>query len=167
MPANNPVEVFVLLLSDVRRKTERSIQFFKEVGTFAEEPEIKEAVEARAFVAEKSLETIDQAFKLINQKPAGLTGRLEEIFADDFRREVAEIKAPVARRLFILAKLIHLTHFRIGEYTMLVSAADTTGHFGVGVLLESCLADNLAFVERTRQIVRKLAEAKAAARSAN
>jgi len=167
MPVNNPAEVFVHLLSDVRRKTERSIEFFTEVGKLAEEPEIKEALEARAFVAEQSLEKIDRAFKLIDQKPVTLSGRIEEVFVEDFRREVAEIKGPIARRLFILAKLIHLTHFRIGEYLMLVAAADTTGNFGVGVLLESCLADNLAFVERTRRVVRKVAELKAAARSAN
>lgn len=162
MSVNNPREVFVTLLSDVRRKTERSVDFFKELTKLAEEPEIKEAIEARAFVAEKSLEKIDRAFKLINEKPVTLSGKLEEIFVEDFRREVAAIKSPVARRLFVLAKLIHLTHFRIGEYIMLVSAADLTGNFGVGVLLESCLGDNLAFVERTRRIVRKLAESKAA-----
>jgi ferritin-like metal-binding protein YciE len=162
MPVNNPTEVFLLLLSDVRRKTERSTEFFKALNEFADEPEIKEALEARAFVAEKSLEKIDRVFKMINQKPVALTGRLEEIFVEDFRREVAEIKAPVARRLFVLAKLIHLTHLRIGEYLMLVAAADLTGHFGVGVLLESCLAENLAFVERTRRFVRKLAEIKTA-----
>ena len=162
MPVNNPREVFVLLLSDVRRKTERSIEFYKELSKLAEEPEIKEAFESREFVAGKTLEKIDQAFKLINEKPVTLSGRLEEVFVEDFRREVAEIKGPVARRLFILAKLIHLTHLRIGEYVMLVSAADMTGHFGVGVLLESCLADNLAFVERTRRVVRKLAELKVA-----
>ena len=162
MSVNNPREVFVTLLSDVRRKTERSVDFFKELSKLAEEPEIKEAIEARAFVAEKSLEKIDRAFKLINEKPVTLSGKLEEIFVEDFRREVAAIKSPVARRLFVLAKLIHLSHFRIGEYIMLVSAADLTGNFGVGVLLESCLGDNLAFVERTRRIVRKLAESKAA-----
>jgi ferritin-like metal-binding protein YciE len=162
MSGNNPKELYVQLLSDVRRKTERSIDFFKELTKVAEEPEIKEAIEARAFIAEKSLEKIDEAFRLINQKPVTLSGRLEEVFVEDFRREVAAIKAPLARRLFVLAKLIHLTHFRIGEYVMLVHAADMTGHFGVGVLLESCLADNLAFVERTRRIVRKIAESKAA-----
>jgi len=161
MPVNDPKEVFVHLLSDVRRKTERSIEFFKEVGKLAADPDIKEAVEARAFIAENSLAKIDQVFKMINQKPAPLTGRLEEVFVEDFRREVAEIKAPAARRLFILAKLMHLTHFRIGEYLLLTHAADVTGHFGVGVLLESCLADNLAFVERTRRTVRRLAEQKA------
>ena len=160
MPVNDPKELFVLLLSDVRRKTERSIEFFKEVTNLADEPDIKEALEARAFIAEKSLEKIDQVFKMINFKPITLTGKLEEIFVEDFRREVAEIKGPIARRLFILAKLMHLTHFRVGEYLMLVHAADVTGHFGVGVLLESCLADNLAFVERTRRLVRKLAELK-------
>ena len=45
-----------------------------------------------------------------------------------------------------------------------------TGHYGVGVLLESCLADNLAFVERTRRLIRKIIEVKVtekvAARSA-
>jgi len=165
MPANNPLEVFVLLLSDVRRKTERSIEFYQQVNKIAEEPEVKEALEARAFIAEQSLERIDEAFKLINQKPAPLTGHIEEVFVEDFHREVAELKSPAVRRLFILAKIVHLTHLRIGEYVALVAAADMTGNFGVGVLLESCLADNLAFVERTRRIIRKAAELRAASRA--
>jgi ferritin-like metal-binding protein YciE len=165
MAVNSPQEMFVLLLSDVRRKTERSVGFYEEVAKLAEDPDIKEAVEARAFVAEKSLDKIDQAFKLINQKPVELTGKTEEVFVEDFRREVAEIKAPGVRKLFILSKLMHLTHWRIGEYVALVAAADSTGHFGVGVLLESCLGDYLAFVERNRRIIRKIAEAKAATKA--
>jgi ferritin-like metal-binding protein YciE len=165
MPVNSPMEVFVLLLSDVRRKTERSIEFYKEVNQIAEEPEVKEALEARGFVAQKSLEKIDQACKLINQKPVTLTGRLEDIFVEDFRRELAELKSPAVRRLFILSKIIHLTHLRIGEFVALVAAADMTGHFGVGVLIESCLADNLAFVERTRRVLRKAVEVRAASRA--
>src|SRR5215813_8600619 len=164
MPVNNPMETFVLLLSDVRRKTERSVDFYRELNKLAEEPEVKEALEARAFVAQKSLDKIDQAFKLINQKPVTLTGKAEEVFIEHFRREVAEFKSPPARRLFVLSKLIHLTHWRIGEYAALIAAADMTGHFGVGVLLESALADNLAFVERTRRLIGMYAEAKAAAR---
>jgi ferritin-like metal-binding protein YciE len=166
MPVNSPQEMFVLLLSDVRRKTERSIDFYHEASKLAEEPEIKEAIDARAFVAQKSLDKIDEAFKLINQKPVTLSGRTEEVFVEDFRRELAEIKTPLVRRIFVLSKLMHLTHWRIGEYVALVAAADTTGHFGVGVLLESCLGDYLAFVERNRRIIRKLVEVKAATRGA-
>jgi hypothetical protein len=36
--------------------------------------------------------------------------------------------------------------------------ADATGHCGVGVLLESVLADNLAFLERDRRLVRHIIE---------
>jgi ferritin-like metal-binding protein YciE len=165
MSVNNPQEMFVLLLSDVRRKTERSVDFYTEASKLAEDPDIKEAIDSRAFVAEKTLDKIDQAFKLINQKPVTLSGKTEEVFLEDFRREVAEIKSPVVRKIFILSKLMHLTHWRIGEYVALVAAADTTGHYGVGVLLESCLGDYLAFVERNRRIIRKVAEVKAATKA--
>ena len=165
MAVNNPQEMFVLLLSDVRRKTERSIDFYSEASKLAEEPEIREAIEARAFVAQHSLDKIDEAFRLIKQKPVTLSGRTEEVFVEDFRRELDEIKSPVVRRIFVLSKLMHLTHWRIGEYVALVAAADATGHYGVGVLLESCLGDYLAFVERNRRIIRKVVELKAASRA--
>ena len=164
MSVNNPQELFVLLLSDVRRKTERSVDVYRELNKIAEEPEVKEALEARAFVAQKSLDTIDQAFKLINQKPVTPTGRVEEIFVEDFRRDLGEIKSPAVKRMFVLSKLMHLTHWRIGEFVALVAAADATGHFGVGVLLESCLGDYLAFAERNRRLIRDVVEAKVAAK---
>jgi hypothetical protein len=37
----------------------------------------------------------------------------------------------------------------------LIAAADLTGHYGVGVLLETCLADKLALIERTRRLIRE------------
>jgi hypothetical protein len=52
------------------------------------------------------------------------------------------------------------------EYAALVAAADVTGHYAVGVLLESCLADKLAFVERTRRLIRNFVAAKVAAKVA-
>ena len=165
MPVNDPKEMFVHLLSDVRRKTERSVDFYREVSKLADETEIKEAIDARAFVAQESLGMIDEVFKLINQKPVTLTGRTEEVFVEDFRREVAEIKTPVVRRIFILSKLMHLTHWRIGEFVALIAAADATRHGGVGVLLESCLGDYLAFAERNRRIIRKLVEIRAATKA--
>lgn len=164
MPAKDPKEVFVTLLSDVRQNIERAATVYKEVGQMAQDPEIKEALEARAFVSEKTLEKLDQCFKLIGEQPVKLTGRLQEIFVEDFRKELNEIQSPIARRLFILAKLTHLTHLRIGEYVVLTAAADLAGHHGVGVLLESCLADKLAFVERTRRLIRHIVEAKIAER---
>jgi ferritin-like metal-binding protein YciE len=164
MPARTPRELFVLLLSDVRQGTEKAAKIYQEIGQMAEDSEVKEALEARAFVSEKTLATLDQCFKLIGEKPVKFTGRIQEIFVEDFRKQFAEIEGPVARKLFILAKLNHLTHLRIGEYVALVAAADLSGHYGVGVLLESCLADRLAFVERTRRLIRNVIETRVAER---
>jgi ferritin-like metal-binding protein YciE len=162
MAIKNPKELFVQMLSDLRQGTERTTKIFQEIGEAAQNPEVKEALEARVFISEKILATLDQCFKLIGEKPVKLTGRLHDVFLEDFRRELAEIQNPMARHLFVLAKANHLIHFRIAEYVALIAAADMTGHYGVGVLLESCLADKLAFVERTRRLIRHMIENKLA-----
>jgi ferritin-like metal-binding protein YciE len=166
MPVQNQKELFVQLLSGLRQGTERSTKFYQELSQVAEDPDIKEALEARAFVSQKVLATQDQCFKLIGEQPMQVSSRLHDIFVEDFRKELAEIQNPAAKRLFILVKAIHLTHLRIAEYAALVAAADVTGHYGVGVLLESCLADKLAFVERTRRMIRNIVEAKVAKKMA-
>jgi ferritin-like metal-binding protein YciE len=78
---------------------------------------------------------------------------LHDVFIEDFRRELDEVQGPVARKLFVLAKASHLAHLQVASYMALIAAADTLGHPGVSVLLESCLADKLAFVERTKRLI--------------
>ena len=166
MPVKTPREVFLMLLSNVRNRTERQSDIYQEIGRHAEEPEIKEAIEARAFVSKQILEKLDECFRIIGEKPVKPTGQLQETFLEDFRREVAEIQSPVAKRLFVLAKLNHLAHLRAAEYEVLVAAADLAGNHGVGVLLETCLADKLAFAERNRRLIRHLVETRLAERAA-
>ena len=135
MSVKNPKEFFVVLLSELRQGTERTTKIFQEISQVAQNPDIKEALEARAFVSDKVLATLDQCFKLIGEQPVKLSGRMHDIFVEDFRKELAEIESPVARHLFMLAKANHLVHLRIAEYVILIAAADMTGHYGVGVLL--------------------------------
>jgi len=166
MAAKTPREVFLMLLSNVRNRTERQSEIYQEIGRHAEEPEIKEAIEARAFISKQVLAKLDECFRIIGEKPRHSTGQLQETFLEDFRKEVAEIQSPVARRLFVLAKLNHLAHLRMAEYEVLIAAADLADHHGVGVLLETCLADKLAFAERNRRLIRQLVEAKLTERAA-
>jgi len=166
MPVKNPKELFVLLLSHVRQGTERSEKLFQELGEIAQHPEIADALKARAFVSERTLEKVNEAFRLIGEKPVTLSGRLEDVLVEDFRKELSEIQSPEAKRLFVLATANRMIHLRIGEYVALVAAGDLSGHYGVGVLLESCLADTLAFVERTKRLIRNIIETRVAARSA-
>ena len=163
MTMKDPRELFVLMLSDLRQGAERSNKIFKELSEIAEDAEVKEALRARVFVSGNTLNTLDECFKLIGQKPVKVTGRLHDAFVEDFRQELAEIQSPEAKRLFILAKAIRLAHFRIGEYVALIAAADMTGHPGVGALLESCLADKLAFAERARRLIRARVQQRLAA----
>ena len=166
MAIRNPRELFVALLSHVRHGTERSAAIYKELGDAAQNPEVQEALTARAFVSQQNLERLDEAFKLIGEKPVSVTGPLHDVFVEDFRRELGEIQSPEAKRLFVLAKANHLSHMRTAEYVTLVAASDISGHHGVGVLLESCLADHLAFAERSRRLIQRLVETKIAARAA-
>jgi ferritin-like metal-binding protein YciE len=154
MPIKDQKELFIWMLSDLRQGADRSTKLFQELSKIAEDPDIKEALDARVFISDKILSTLDECFRVIGQKPVNTKGRLHEVLAEDFRRELAEIESKEGRRLFVLAKANRLMHLRIAEYEILIAAADLTGHYGVAVMLESCLADKLAFVERTRQLVR-------------
>jgi ferritin-like metal-binding protein YciE len=166
MASKTPKEVFLLLLSNVRNNAERSTNVYQEIGKHAQDPQINEALQARAFASKQILAKLDECFRLINEKPAKSSGQLQETFLEDFRKELSEIESPAARHFFILAKLNHLAHLRMGEYEALTAAADLVGHHGVGTLLETCLADKLAFSERNRRLIRHLVETRLADRAA-
>ena len=154
MATKEPREVFIMMLSDVRRGAERSAKFYQELGDLAQDSEVKEALNARAFVNDSILKRLDECFRLIGAQPVKFDGKLHDIFVEDFRREFAAIESPEAKRLYILMKVSHLLHLRLGEYVALIAAAGLAGNNGVGVLLETCLADKLAFVERTKRLIR-------------
>lgn len=161
MPIKSPKQIFVLMLSDLRQGTERTKGIFQNLSQLAEDPDIKQALEARIFVSQKISETLDQCFKLIGEQPMQLSGtrtRIYDALAEDFRKEVADIQDPKTRRFYILAKLNNLAHFRAAEYKTLIAAADVSGNYGVAALLETCLADKLALAERTQQWLHRIAE---------
>ena len=155
-----------MLLSDARNNTERTTKLYREISQLAENLDVQETLEARAFVTEQNLEALDECFEIIGEKTVKLTGRLQEVFVEDFKKELGGIQSSAARHLYILAKATHLAHLRLAEYAALVAASDVTGHYGVGVLLESVLADKLAFLERDRRLVRHILDGKIAERLA-
>jgi ferritin-like metal-binding protein YciE len=154
MPITTPKELCVSMLSELRHGAERSRKIYEELGEAAQNPDIKEALDARELVSSQILNRLDECFKLIGEKPTKVNQRLHDVFIEDFRRELNEIQGPVARRIYVLAKASHLAHLQVAGYVSLIAAADMLGHPGVGVLLESCLADKLAFMERTRRLIR-------------
>ena len=155
MPIKTPKELFVHMLSDLRHGAERSHQIYDELGKVAQDPAIKEALDAREFISSQILSRLDECFRLIGEKPVPRNQRLYDLFVEDFRKELTEIQSPLVRKMFVLSKASRLMHLRIGEYIALIAAADMLDHPAVGVLLESCLADKMAFAERTRRLIRE------------
>jgi ferritin-like metal-binding protein YciE len=155
MPTKTPKELFVHMLSDLRHGAERSHQIYDELGKVAQDPAIKEALDAREFISSQILSRLDECFRLIGEKPIPRNQRLYDVFVEDFRKELNEIQSPIVRKMFVLSKASRLMYLRIGEYIALIAAADMLDHPAVGVLLESCLADKMAFAERTKRLIRE------------
>jgi ferritin-like metal-binding protein YciE len=163
MPVTNAKELAIAMLSELRHGAERSQSIYKELGQAAQNPEVKEALDAREMVSSQILSRLDECFRLIGLKPVKINERLHEVFLEDFRRELNEIQSPVARKLFVLAKANHLAHLQAAGYVSLMAAADSLGHPGVGLLLETCLADKMAFSERSRRLIHEIVTQKIAA----
>lgn len=151
-------QLFLTLLSNVRKGAERSSEIYHKLSDVAERPEVKEALTARAFVSEKVLGTIDECFTLLNKKPVETSGQFEEGWFEDFRNKLSEIKTPELRHLFIMSKAHQFNQFRMGEYVVLIEMANAMGHYGVSLLLGTCLADKEAFMARTRHLLRAVIE---------
>ena len=162
MPVSTAKDVAIAMLSELRHGAERSSKVYEELGTAAQNKEIKEALDARQLISSQ-VNKLDECFKILGEKPAKVNLRLHEVFLEDFRKELNEIQSPIARKMFVLAKASHFTHLQVGSYMALIAAADSLGHPGVGMLLESCLADKLAFAERTKRTIREVIEQKIAA----
>lgn len=153
MAIKSSKDVFVTLLSDLWHGAAVSARICEELGKAAQNPEIRHALDVREAISNPILSTL--CFRLIGEKPVKPSGHLQEAFMRDFRREVKGIQSPVARRIFILTKATRLMDLRVGEYVALIAAADMTGHAAVGVLLESCLKEQLVFAKRIRRLVRE------------
>lgn len=158
MQVKDPKDLFVKLLSNVRSREERAADIYQELGRDVEDPEIKESMDSLMYLREKNIETIDKCFEMIDQRPVQTSNKLQEIFIDDFRKEFNELQSPAVKTLFIAAKVKNLIHFYLGEYTTLVAMSELSGHRGVGLLIESILAQKLAFIERIRRRVRRIVE---------
>ena len=118
MPIKTPKDLCVAMLSELRHGAERSRGIYEELGQAAQNPEIKEALDARELVSFQIMNRLDECFRLIGEKPAKVDQRLHEVFIEDFRRELNEIQGSVARKLFVLAKASHLGHLQVAAISL-------------------------------------------------
>ena len=99
MAVNNAKELFIKMLSDVRQRTEKTTKIYEELSELAQEENIKEALQSRAFLQGKDLTSLDRCFELIGEKPVALNERLHDVFVEDFKRELAEMNQMIVVHL--------------------------------------------------------------------
>ena len=163
MPNRNSKDIFVMMLSNVRKKSADTARAYRRLGEAAESSELKQDLEARAFITENDLKSLDHCFERIGEKPVVIPFHLEaalveDVLASDFEGTLAQLETSASRNLYILAKAAELVQQSITEYPILISAAEVTGHHVLGVVLETILAHKLALMERDRRLERDLIE---------
>jgi hypothetical protein len=158
MPIKEPKELFVKILSDLRQHEYGLTDTLKTVRENAQDQNIKEYFESLVYLSEKNVETIDKCFKMIKESPVKTDDKLKDLFLEDFKKEFNEIQSPFTKVVYFLAKANHLMNVRAGEWITAVAMSNISGNRGVGVLLESCFAQKLAFIKLARRRISTLIE---------
>ena len=84
--------------------------------------------------------------------------------SEDFRREARSKSTPLKQEpCLILAKASQLIQLHMGIEIALIAAADFAGHYRLGILLEDCLEEKMAFAERIRRLIHERLQQKRAA----
>ena len=92
MIIENPYELFILLLSNVRQGTEPTTQMFQDCSKITQNADAKEALAARVFASQRVVEKLDECF----QGHRGRAGEAERAPAGwkDFRETGRVIQRP-------------------------------------------------------------------------
>jgi hypothetical protein len=102
---------------------------------------------------------LDHCLKLSRVQAVKFSGGFEARLIEEGRVQLAELRSETSAPLFVLAKANELIHFRIGEYVPLTASADMMGHCGLSLLLETCLAGDIGFIDLTKRMIGNIVEA--------
>lgn len=158
MMVESPKDLFEFLLSGATDDAERLARALDELSRNAEDKNIEDALNAQVFVLKNIVGVLGQCFWLLRSQRTEIRGRLLDMFMEEYRRELVEVTSPTARRLLVLAKANLLIQLSIGEFTSLTAIAEMTGDSGIALLLDGCLAENRAFIQRTTCLIGNIVE---------
>ena len=84
MPVSNAKELAISMLSELRHGAERSQHVYRELGQAAQNPAVKEALDAREMISSQILNCLDECFRILGEKSAKVNSRLDEVFRRRF-----------------------------------------------------------------------------------
>ena len=158
MIVESPKDFFEFLLSSAAEDAERLPQALEQLSRDVEDKNIGDVLNAQAIVLRNMISVLGRCFRFLGCQRTETHGRLLDMFIEEHRRDLAEISSPTARRLCVLTQASALIQFSIGEFATLIAIAEMIGNSGVCLLLDGCLAENTAFIERTKRLIGSIVE---------
>ncbi len=153
MRVQTPMELFVLLLSSVRENAVLHSATLEHMIGLLQDSSVRDGLQPTYVALDKTLAKVDRCFDVIRESPVAVRSDVYSVMMMEMRAALADINAPEVRRLYVLSKIHQLNYLRIGELLAVIAAADATEHRGLGVLLESCLVEKLAFMDATARLI--------------
>ena len=102
MPINDPKALFLLLLSNVRHGAVQGKKIYQEISQLAQDPDVKESLEARALISEQAVAKLDRCFEIIGQKPIEETANIKETDTTTYRMVRSDCAQCLQERLLTL-----------------------------------------------------------------
>jgi len=158
MPIQSAEDLFLAGLSHLHRSEQRLLQAVEEMSQVAQDEEIKEVLDVRAYLTRQEISNIEKCFQLLGKQPVPPSSTFADVWVENVRRELSEIQSPTLKGLFILNKVRQIQDLHMGEYKALATMSGLMGNIPVTTLLEHNLRDKVEFVERTRDLVLEVAK---------
>ena len=156
MAIQSAQDLFITVLSNVHAREQRSLQLWQEMSKLAQDEDVKEALDTRAYLTKQSISNLEECFRILGKQPVKTDTRLHDVLVDDFHRELNEIQQPGLKSLYIIHKAREIAHIHIGAYKGLVTMAELMGNVPVSALLETNLAAKMVFADRARELTREI-----------
>ncbi|MCL5266235.1 MAG: ferritin-like domain-containing protein [Chloroflexi bacterium] len=149
-------ELFLYTLSHLHNSENHLLRTVQEMSKAAHDKDIKEALELRVYLSKQAISNIEECFRLLGKQPMKVSSRFQDVWMEDFLKELNEIQAPALKALYTIHKVRQIQEMHIAEYAALENMAQLMGNFPVATLLERNLEDKVAFVEQTDEIIREI-----------
>ena len=127
------------MLNDVYAREYFQSGFWDQLSQQAQDPEVKDILDVRAYFAKQDAANIEKCFQLLGRQPGQANIQGYQTLVNDFRREYDVIQNPTAKALYVLSTIRWIQNWRIGEYMTLAWMAEAVG--------------TVDFVERSRERV--------------
>jgi len=147
-------DLFLHGLQDIYTAEKRILQNLPKMAKKVHTSELKQALERHQNETQKQVQRLEEAFKLIGQKPKGIECKAIDGIIGEAQETMQEIEDEDVCDAAILADAQAVEHYEITRYGTLAAWANALGHKDVADLLHQTLEEE----KHTDEMLTKMAK---------